>query len=1513
MLPDANATFASSKNRHGRCAVSDPHPAVASSSRPDRPPARPPGTVATRRSDRRAAFDNYARADADRIPSGCVVLALADLRAFDDDVDHELVGRLVAAETRADPAGVSFERFVTIADVVEARRAVAGGLGRADAGAMAPPAPEYLRSEPLRALFLARADEHQLLSASAWIQLARDARLIDDEDEEDEDEGKAARASRASKASSRAALRAGSLTAAGASVIFARARGPSAERDAALAFSPDFLAALGWAAGARGTAFGAAASSALSSSSAPVPIAPSLQTLTAADFGASVGHVDVLDETFKHDLLAERDGVGPRDETEPTGTATSSYSSGASRATRRSRGAPRAVSSSRESASIQILRAAFRCADLDHRGYVPVDALAALLGAAGAFDHLDLNAAAIFLASRLASLDRERGNLTHVHEREDELTLADCARHLRAALRHAAPASTRTTTKTQTEETSPSPRDRDGSRSSRAAIRLPVPVARDATRDDIDALRRVFERFCAARDEAGIDAPAHPTMMDASRWDLFARRAAFFDAGFEVGAERVAFARACPPGNFRVDFDGFLVALGFVAAQKGVDAAGIAEIAKRARTSLGPPRAPAQFAREKKEATSDASASGSDDDTTARPTVCSPVRSSVRCRSPSAPPVTKRRPKPPGRLDVANPRAAREVLAAAAPITSSALTRVLADVGALEGVHPASAGAAIAGAKMALDVDADDAAVVSVDDASRLVATLATLRDRPGTARRLDPPPARTLRAYEDHDLLRRRFNEFAAFGASPRDAERLTRRLDAAWQRSLVDADAATRSDRGEDPIFGPERHARANPLVSAPPCDKNHAARLERTPFVEDHRVTCDPTSTEGRDYPDAAQLLGRAAELSSTGPDTRAIGFSSAYAAPAAFVARRTARAFGADDAETAASSRGAASVGFVAAAAAGGFAIGSARASAVSRSMGLAGPNEGRWEAIHGVDGEPLGAAESLAAERRAAMVSSSSSAAEARACANRARADAERREAARLRMTPEERVEDDVMHRGSTARKTAALRASQEAGRAGLEAHASRLVAPDRRAGASAANFRKWFAESGLLCDALTPASLDVLHATSRAPGSGDEVTWGEFLRAVARAAELLDAPFGAVASALIAVGPPRRRYLPTPRQTSAATGATAAANAAREDVRMIRPWEESLRREMRDGRGETLGIDAGTTTTLGTMTGATTRAPAAATRVPGGAIATAATIARARRAHDREPARLKPGSLRRVGSHVPTIVDEDGRRAPFSVAAYVESCERSHRAVVARLERAERDAERAADVARMTRGVEHHEECRAALERSTAAMNARDTWHFAKETRALRRFGVGDARARAKAGRATRPVEDSREADAKARELELTWLADTARLGASDESDENRRPGGYELPFGVTAADATALARTSPAAPRAPARAFESENDRWKLEVMTRGRVGTRMTLGGRAIAEGMLDAKGAPVPPADAEFGAATTVPAVSAAALRRTTARRVDPMASLVRSLRESAFYDAPGSARANEVGEG
>ena len=220
----------------------------------------------------------------------------------------------------------------------------------------------------------------------------------------------------------------------------------------------------------------------------------------------------------------------------------------------------------------------------------------------------------------------------------------------------------------------------------------------------------------------------------------------------------------------------------------------------------------------------------------------------------------------------------------------------------------------------------------------------------------------------------------------------------------------------------------------------------------------------------------------------------------------------------------------------------------------------------------------------------------------------------------------------------------------------------------------------------------------------------------------------------------------------------------------------------------------------------------------------------------------------------------------------------------------------------------MTRGVRHHEACRAALERSTAAMNARDAWHFAKETRALRRFGAGDARATA--ARATRPVEDSRSADVKARELELTWLADTARLEASDETDENQTPGGDELPLGHRSGRRRWRGRRRRSRER-PRAAFTSENDRWKRHVMPRGRVGPRVTLGGKAVAAGTLDPEGAPVPAADAEFGDAVTVPAVSAAALRRTTARRVDPMASLVRSLRESSLLRRAERARATRRG--
>ena len=88
--PEAHATFASAAGTVS--AVTHPPPGVAD--RPERPPRRPTSPLLRKR--HRAAFDHYAAPDG-RVPIDAVVLALADLGSFDDDVDAELAGRLVAA------------------------------------------------------------------------------------------------------------------------------------------------------------------------------------------------------------------------------------------------------------------------------------------------------------------------------------------------------------------------------------------------------------------------------------------------------------------------------------------------------------------------------------------------------------------------------------------------------------------------------------------------------------------------------------------------------------------------------------------------------------------------------------------------------------------------------------------------------------------------------------------------------------------------------------------------------------------------------------------------------------------------------------------------------------------------------------------------------------------------------------------------------------------------------------------------------------------------------------------------------------------------------------------------------------------------------------------------------------------------------------------------------------------------------------------------------------------------
>ena len=49
--------------------------------------------------------------------------------------------------------------------------------------------------------------------------------------------------------------------------------------------------------------------------------------------------------------------------------------------------------------AIERARACFRCADVGHRGFARLEDLPVILGQAGGFDHLDLNAAAVWMES----------------------------------------------------------------------------------------------------------------------------------------------------------------------------------------------------------------------------------------------------------------------------------------------------------------------------------------------------------------------------------------------------------------------------------------------------------------------------------------------------------------------------------------------------------------------------------------------------------------------------------------------------------------------------------------------------------------------------------------------------------------------------------------------------------------------------------------------------------------------------------------------------------------------------------------------------------------------------------------------------------------------------------------------------------------------------------------------------------------------------------------------------------
>ena len=160
----------------------------------------------------------------------------------------------------------------------------------------------------------------------------------------------------------------------------------------------------------------------------PPPHAPTLAKLSAKDYGASVGHVDDPNEAFKLDVF-ESDV----DDLASTGLSTPDVTRGTHRPV---------FGATDKREAIERARACFRCLDVAHTGLVRLQELVTILGQSGAFDHLDLNAAAVWLESRLGSLSAQQGNVVKYNQFADEVTLVDVGRHVRAVLRYHPPKGT---------------------------------------------------------------------------------------------------------------------------------------------------------------------------------------------------------------------------------------------------------------------------------------------------------------------------------------------------------------------------------------------------------------------------------------------------------------------------------------------------------------------------------------------------------------------------------------------------------------------------------------------------------------------------------------------------------------------------------------------------------------------------------------------------------------------------------------------------------------------------------------------------------------------------------------------------------------------------------------------------------------------------------------------------------------------------------------------------------------
>jgi hypothetical protein len=272
----------------------------------------------------------------------------------------------------------------------------------------------------------------------------------------------------------------------------------------------------------------------------------------------------------------------------------------------------------------------------------------------------------------------------------------------------------------------------------------------------------------------------------------------------------------------------------------------------------------------------------------------------------------------------------------------------MADVGALNGVPLVDAGAAVEGARVALASSAPETTGVTRDDCVRLIGELADIRE----ARVLDGSfhdqtevsgsiPQKTLEMYASDARLRGAYAAWATRGSELRDKSFSTEKnltLDHprfAWERSVAEADARSLVEpscsSSVTSDLGPKRKENRDPALDgsnafAPVievCSRGHDEGDPREGYV---RFRVDPVASGGADWPDEAQLLGRRVDsgLDRTRrarvPDARRVAFGTAHASRAA-AARATARARERGDA-----------LGLP--------------------SLGTAGADEGRWEAIHG---------------------------------------------------------------------------------------------------------------------------------------------------------------------------------------------------------------------------------------------------------------------------------------------------------------------------------------------------------------------------------------------------------------------------------------------------------------------------------------------------------------------------------------------------------------------------------